>query len=174
MNNDFLIKLKEKVTSGSFSAQELLNLKENAEKKGNAEIVDLAENQLRKQFPRIATNNFGKKEEFALDILTKINDHLESKYNLLENKHKNGPKIGGLMISGEIHVDCYISYKNDKNEVITLTIHQAEPDSEAQVILRKYTTNHGEENSDSKNYYKLDEIDQVALEYENLLKEVLT
>ncbi len=52
------------------------------------------------------------KNDKPVEMLEEIYHVVSSKYDLSDNLHKNGVKVGGDMIGGRSYIGWYISYKN--------------------------------------------------------------
>ena len=61
MNQEEIDPLFEKIHSGKYSDQELINLYNNASKLGKADVMNAAKIKLRADFPRAAKRQFGTK-----------------------------------------------------------------------------------------------------------------
>lgn len=83
---------------------------------------------------------FGAKESDARTRLEEVFAKLEATHDLTANRVKNAVKTGGEMISGQKHIDVYISYKNKSNFGAFLGLIQDDAASEMKARVGYYKT----------------------------------
>jgi hypothetical protein len=123
-------KLIEDIRSGKFSESELVNLYRNASTRGASAVMESVKIKMRADFPRAANRMFGAKESEATALLEKVYRDLASSLDLTRNRLKNGIKAGGHLLSGEKHIDVYISFRNHVGVGAALALVQDDPESE--------------------------------------------
>lgn len=95
------------------------------------ELLDEAvEIRMREIAPARATKLFGPRDSMARRVLQSIYDDLANTLDFTSNRVGNGVKAGGTMISGERHVDLYLSYKNEDGVSVGLTWLQDAPSAD--------------------------------------------
>lgn len=107
------------IDSGRFDADGLTNLYVNASSHAKLtepqreDIISAIELRLRKDFPRIAKKKFGPTNRETREQLDTYYSGLKDRFDLSNNYHKNGVKLGGHVIAGTAVIDDYISYRNN-------------------------------------------------------------
>ncbi len=138
MQDDKTAKIIERIRAGSYSERELINLWNNASERGNAAVADAVRRRMRADFPRAANRMFGAKENEAMALLEDAWARLNGEFELGANRVRNGVKAGGTMLSGERHIDLYISYKTDAGVGVFLSLTQDDADAELVATVAKY------------------------------------
>lgn len=135
--------LIESIRSGKFSERELINLYKNAATRNATAVMQAVKIKMRADFPRAANRMFGAKESEANALLEGVFRDLAAAHDLTANRLKNGVKAGGQMISGQKHIDVYISYKNGDGIGAVLGLIQDDPESELTARVGYYKTGDG-------------------------------
>lgn len=162
-----------------YSEKELIALYNNAINNDRVSDVDkervIAEIELqtRLRFPRSAKRLFGAKEKKARAILEAFYDAISEKFDFSNNVLKNGVKTGGCMLSGEYHVNLYMSYKNSENFGAAISLDQKTADSELLSEVRLYRTNCAEVGNIERREFSLDDFDAAKALYEKYLDQVV-
>tara|TARA_R110001592_G_scaffold112965_1_gene311584 strand:+ start:6643 stop:7173 length:531 start_codon:yes stop_codon:yes gene_type:complete len=171
--------LVERIEANRYDEKQLINLYNNAnanndlseEKKEN--LIEAIEKNTRLRFPKAAKRIFGAKESVATEMLEKLYTKISASYDLTGNKLKNGVKTGGLMISGKLYIEVYISYKNADNQGVFLSLTQDAVDDELVVIVRRYSTRKTESGVKGEKTGGIDRFHEFSNVYEEYLKEIL-
>ena len=138
-------KILKSIESGKYGSTELINLFRNTEKyesitEEERELVLAAiETQFRKDFPRVAKKNFGPADARPREVLEEIYQSIASEHDLSGNTLRNGIKVGGSVISGDAHIDLYISYKNKQKEGAVVHAYQSKPDEDLIYSVFRYS-----------------------------------
>jgi len=103
-------------------------------------LVDTIAKRLKVVSPSKAKVIFGDKGTEAIELLTKANDVITSKYNLTQNLLKNGVKTGGNMIAGDAYICHYLSYKNSDQRGCALTYFQESVETLPELRVKRYRT----------------------------------
>lgn len=164
-------KLVASIQEGKFSEKELINLYDNAIKKGRDDLIVHIKLRLRSDFPRAANRLFGAKQVDAVDKLTILLANITEKYDLSKNTVGRGVKAGGDMVSGRKYLDYYISYKNSSKYVAAFGLVQDAADSELKVVLKNYKT--GEDAFLETTIYGMDDYVSATAVYEQSLLKIL-
>jgi hypothetical protein len=164
-------KLIEKVRNGEYSERELINLYKNAETHGASDVMEAIKRKMRADFPRAANRLFGAKEAEARMQLESVLHDLSNSFNFGSNQLKNGVKAGGGMLSGEKHIDVYISYKNKERYGVALSLSQDDPESE--LIATFYYYKDGKSGFREKKQYQMHDFAKAVNAYKKKLSEVL-
>ena len=113
------------IDSGKYCQRQLVALYNNTNKNEKVsesekeEVISRIVIQLRKSYPRAAKKLLGPLDTRPKEVLEEIFLQANSNFDLSKNTVKNGVKAGGGMISGDIPVDWYLSYKDsNKNGVV--------------------------------------------------------
>lgn len=159
-----------KISSGDYSEKELINLKNNAIRLGHQDIADVVELQMRKQFPRAASKQFGAKGDFAQLKLEAADKEISSAFDLSKNRNNNGVKVGGGIMSGESYIDYYLSYKNDEGLGAFLGLIQETVDSELKVRVGLYKT--GKDRFDEALFFVMDDFSKAVGLYKTHLTKI--
>lgn len=167
------------IESGEKTQKQLFALYENTmryegiSEEDRERIITALEKQLRVKFPAAAKKIFGAKDFGAREILERIFSVAEKEFDLSKNTLKNGVKTGGLMISGQHHIDVYLSYKNSSGEAASLTMSQENIDDELKAIVRRYKTGGEDAGISLEKPYGIDLEEIFTAEFMNILSEVL-
>lgn len=164
-------KLIESIRNGKFSERELINLYKNAETKSATTVMEAVKIKMRADFPRAANRMFGAKESEANALLEDVFRNLAAAHDLTANRLKNGVKAGGEMISGQKHIDVYISYKNGNGVGAFLGLIQDDPESELTARVRYYKT--GDGNFQNEQVFQMHDFEQAIEAYKAQLSKVL-
>lgn len=135
--------LIDKINAGRFSEKECINLHLNAMLRDEVEVMEVIRLKMRVQYPRAANRIFGAKQNEAQSKLEQVLSIISPKFDRSKNSLKNYPKAGGCMLSGKFHIEQYISYKNDQQDGVLLSLTQKEIDSELFVTVRRYKSGKG-------------------------------
>lgn len=133
-----------KIEAGAYDDAALIKLYRNIDRQpallyeDRERLVGAIESHLRVSFPRAAKKLFGPKDTEAREQLNRIWLQSTAGLDLTGNKHKNGVKTGGDMMTGEKHVDVYISYKNSASQTVHLSIVQETPADPYIATLARY------------------------------------
>jgi hypothetical protein len=105
-------KIIKDIKAGKYDRKELENLYANAERLGRNEILSVAKEALREIDSRSYSKRFvtpikDKVQEIAKEIAAS-----EGWANWVDNKVRNGIKVGGAMLSGEELAEFYFSYRH--------------------------------------------------------------
>ncbi len=163
--------LIDKVKSGRFSEQELINLYRNAEERDAVEVLEAIKLHMRAKFPRAANRIFGAKQTDAQIKLEGVLARLSEKFDLAKNRVGSRVKAGGEMLSGNLYLDLYISYKNENQDGAALALTQDSVDSELVVNVQRYKTGQGAFRTEKK--FTMDDFPLAEAEYEEHLKGIL-
>lgn len=80
------------------------------------ELVEAITTQMRKAYPAVANKKFGLPNQ---DIRQKLEEYLSdlcSRFDFFADGHKTKVRVGGDVITGETHVNDYISYRNQETK----------------------------------------------------------
>lgn len=134
-------------------------------------IIAALETKIRISAPRDAKALFGPKDAEARALLGKIHDALAAEFDLSGNTVGSGVKTGGSMISGEMYVDVYISYKAEDRRHATFGYLMKKPGSDPILVLRLYQTGKGATEPDLREEFPIDKFDEAAARYRaNLMR----
>jgi hypothetical protein len=159
-----------KISEGSYSEKELINLHSNGIRLGHQDVVDTIELQMRKQYPRAASKKYGAKGNVAQTKLEAAYKEISEAFDLSKNRNNNGVKVGGGIMSGESYIDYYISYKNEDGFGTFLGLIQETVDSELKVRVGLYKT--GKDKFDEDIYFVLDDFLKAVDLYKDHLSKV--
>ncbi|CAA0120441.1 hypothetical protein [Zhongshania aliphaticivorans] len=171
--------LVERIEANRYDEKQLINLYNNANannelsEEDKESLIEAIEKNTRLRFPRAAKRIFGAKESVATEMLEKLYSKISATYDLTHNRLKNGVKTGGLMISGKLYIEVYISYKNADNQGVFLSLTQDTVDDELVVIVRRYSTHKPESGVKGEKTGGIDRFDEFSNVYEEYLKEIL-
>lgn len=171
--------LVERIEANRYDEKQLINLYNNANannelsEEDKENLIEAIEKNTRLRFPRAAKRIFGAKESVATEMLEKLYSKISASYDLTGNRLKNGVKTGGLMISGKLYIEVYISYKNADNQGVFLSLTQDTVDDELVVIVRRYSTHKPESGVKWEKTEGIDRFDEFSNVYEEYLKEIL-
>jgi hypothetical protein len=171
--------LVERIEANRYDEKQLINLYNNANannelsEEDKENLIEAIEKNTRLRFPRAAKRIFGAKESVATEMLEKLYSKISASYDLTANRLKNGVKTGGLMISGKLYIEVYISYKNADNQGVFLSLTQDTVDDELVVIVRRYSTHKPESGVKWEKTGGIDRFDEFSNVYEEYLKEIL-
>lgn len=160
----------QKLESKEWNSEELNNLYTNALKKGFNSLADRIHERLRTDFPAVARKRFGAKDEQARELLAKVYEELAEHFDLSRNKVGNGVKTGGFQISGEKHVNVYISYRNSAGRGIALGLFQDSPDTAMKVELVDYKV--GRDKHRDELFVPMNEFQNMAQKYQECLQQI--
>jgi hypothetical protein len=160
-----------KISEGTYTEKELINLNTNAVRLGYQDVIDAIEIQMRKQFPRAATKEYGAKGDAAQQKLDEAFKEIQASFDLTKNRNNNGVKVGGGVMSGDAYIDYYISYKNDDGYGVYLGLIQETVDSELKARVGSYKT--GKDKSEETFYFSIDEISEALMLYKKHLTEII-
>jgi hypothetical protein len=159
-------KLIANVLTAAFTKSELLSYHKNvSDLDGPEELLEAIQERLRRDFPAAANAAFGKKSDEAMEILTRIAAKLDEEFDLSKNSVKSHVKVGGYEQTGEHYLCRYISYKNEENLGIQLTLSQLSLESEMFVTVGTYRTNASKENFRDEQSFALGELEQAVEKY---------
>lgn len=164
--------LIESIRNGRFSERELINLYKNAETKSATAVMEAVKIKMRADFPRAANRMFGAKEGEASALLEYLFCKLAATHDLTANRLKNGVKAGGQMISGQKHIDVYISYKNANRVGAFIGLVQDNPESELTARVGYYKTGNG--SFKDKQIFQMHDFDKAVEAYKVQLLKVLS
>lgn len=160
-----------KISEGTYTEKELINLNTNAVRLGYQDVIDAIELQMRKQFPRAATKEYGAKGDAAQQKLEEAYQEIKSSFDLTKNRNNNGVKVGGGIMSGDAYIDYYISYKDDDGHGVYLGLIQDTVDSELTARFGKYKT--GKEKYEESMTFPIDELNKALDLYKNHLSKII-
>ncbi len=115
-------------------------------------ITETIVNRIWVEFPAKAKKKFGAKDAEARELLRNYHLELEGIFDLSGNILKGGVKTGGHMINGSKFVNVYISYKNNEQYGVSLSIDQATVDSAFEFVVKKYCTKKGDKPKTRKKF----------------------
>ncbi|MCF1741464.1 hypothetical protein [Paradevosia shaoguanensis] len=133
-----------KIEDGLYSDDELIKLYRNIDAQTSLldedreRLIAAIEPALRVRWPRTAKKLFGPKDIEAREQLSRIWNAATEGVDLSRNRHRNGVKTGGAMMRGDVHVDVYISFKNEASQAVHLSIVQFKPGDEFIATLSRY------------------------------------
>lgn len=127
--------------------------------------------QMRADFPRAANRMFGAKESEAVSLLEGVFHTVSESNDLSRNRVRNGVKAGGRMLSGEKHIDVYVSYKNDVGLGTYLTLSHDAPDAELTATVGRYKT--GNDGFRDEQVFQMHDFDRAVERYKAELVKVL-
>lgn len=171
MSQDKEAQLIEKIRKGRFSERDLINLYTNATTRHATNVIEAVSTRLAAEFPRAAKRMFGAKTDHASARLEEVFNKLAAAHDLTGNRVKNGVKTGGESISGKMHIDVYISYKNGNGVGASLGLIQDTPDSELMATVKHYKT--GKQRFGDVQKFQMDDFDAALDAYQRWLSEVL-
>ena len=163
--------LIESIRSGKYSERELINLYKNASTRSATAVMEAVKIKMRAAFPRAANRMFGAKESEANALLEDVFRKLAATHDLTANRLKNGVKAGGEMISGQKHIDVYISYKNASGVGTFLGLIQDSPESELTARVGHYKT--GDSSFRNERVFQMHDFGQAVEAYTAQLLQVL-
>ncbi len=108
---------------------------------------------------------FGPKDAEARHLLEKIHDELAAEFDLSGNTVGSGVKTGGSMISGEVHVDVYISYKAEDRRHATFGYVVKKPGTDPILLIRLYQTGKDATEPDLREEFPIDALEEAAARY---------
>ena len=114
------------INAGTYSADSLINVFNNATENENVkiteeqreELVEAIEIQLWASSARKAKKLLGARNRKTHEQLQRFLDDLLTRHDLSENKHKTKVKVGGNVLRGEAITYDYISYRNRETGMI--------------------------------------------------------
>lgn len=134
-------------------------------------VIAALETKIRINAPRDAKALFGPKDAEARALLGTVYDALATEFDLSGNTVGAGVKTGGRMISGDMHVDVYISYKAEDRRHATFGYLVKKPGNDPILALRIYQTGKGATAPDLREEFPLDMFDEAAARYRaNLIR----
>lgn len=134
-------------------------------------VIAALETKIRISAPRDAKALFGPKDAEARALLGRVYDALAAEFNLSGNTVGAGVKTGGSMISGDMHVDVYISYKAEDRRHATFGYLVKKPGNNPILALRFYQTGKGATEPDLREEFPIDMFEEAAARYrENLMR----
>ena len=119
---------------------------------------------LRTSFPKESGKSLGNKNDKPVEILEEIQHEIESKFDLSDNLHKNGVKVGGSMIGGREYISWYISYKNRQGWGTSLAYRQTTPEDDPRMEVRLYQVGSDGEH-DEKHDFRLGDLSEAKEDY---------
>jgi len=171
--------LVERIEANRYDEKQLINLYNNANannelsEEDKENLIEAIEKNTRLRFPRASKRIFGAKESVASEMLEKLYAKISATHDLTHNRLKNGVKTGGLMISGKLYIEVYISYKNADNQGVFFSLTQDTVDDELVVIVRRYSTHKPESGVKGEKTGGIDHFNEFSNVYEEYLKEIL-
>ena len=180
-NSNFLpitIKMLASIENGKLSKKELLNVHNNYQKEDvpdeDRELISSSvEKLLRVKFPAAANKIFGAKDSEARDMLGKVLSPIEVEFDLSNNKHKNGIKTGGNVISGEVFLYTYISYKNSTGFAAHFALSQPDVDDELRVLVSMQQVGKHNAGIIDKHELGVEEFSQAQQIYRSYLRQIV-
>ena len=160
-----------KISEGTYTEKELINLNTNAVRLGYQDVIDAIELQMRKQFPRAATKEYGAKGDVAQQKLDEAYKEIQASFDLTKNRNNNGVKVGGGVMSGDAYIDYYISYKNDDGQGVYIGLIQETVESELKVRVSNYKT--GKDKSDESVSFSINELSKALDIYKRYLSNII-
>lgn len=136
-------------------------------------VIAALEARIRISAPRDAKALFGPKDAEARALLGKIHDALADEFDLSGNTVGSGVKTGGSMISGEVYVDVYISYKGADRRHAILGYLIAKPGADPMLVVRLYQTGKEVSEPDIREDYPAEELEQACARYRGHLVRIL-
>ncbi len=136
-------------------------------------VISALEARIRFTSPRDAKVLFGPKDAEARAILGRINESLAQEFDLSGNTVGSGVKTGGDMISGNVYVSVYISYKGADRRHATLGVFQCSAESTPLFVVRLYQTGRNVSELELREEFPIDEVDEAAALYRAHLMRVL-
>jgi hypothetical protein len=101
-------------------------------------LTQKVEVNMRTKFPRESSKSLGSKNDRPVEMLETIYQKIKEEFNLSQNLHKNGVKVGGSMIGGRQYIAWYVSYKNDDKWGSSIAYRQDTPDSKPVIEVSFY------------------------------------
>ncbi|MDN4051753.1 hypothetical protein QPK32_01470 [Massilia sp. YIM B02763] len=173
MNAHDEAKIIHRVENNAFSKDELVSYYENIKARGaTPRALKAIESRLYKEYPQAARSLFGAKEEYAVEVLTRLSIALKADFDFTANKVENHIKTGGHEISGTAFLCRYLSYKNADNQGAQLTLEQATFDSELLITVDRYQTNAKEHNYRNGVQFGMGQFEAAANLYRQYLEEL--
>ena len=136
-------------------------------------VIAALETRIRISAPRDAKALFGPKDAEARALLGTIHDALAAEFDLSGNTVGSGVKTGGSMISGEMHVDVYISYKAEDRRHATFSYLIKKPGIDPILVLRLYQTGKDVTEPDLREEFPIDASEEAAARYRANLMRIL-
>lgn len=121
-----------------------------------------------KQYGRVYGRVLGNKNEKPLEVLEQIRYIADWHFDLSDNLHKNGVKVGGSMIGGREYIAWYISYKNRQGWGTSLAYRQTTPEDDPRLEVRLYQVGSDGEHDD-KYEFRVEEWEKAKVEYMSCL-----
>jgi len=158
----------EVIASGELTRRGLRNFYDNATRDPNLTetereaVISALETRIRISSPRDAKAIFGPKDTEARALLSRINDELNAQFDLSGNTVGTGVKTGGDMISGEVHVSVYISYKGADRRHATLGVLQRIPEVDPILVVRIYQTGRDVSAAEAREEFAIDAVNEAV------------
>lgn len=99
------------------------------------ELIDAVEKRLRKISPSVARRIWGDEDAEARDYLQSVYCSIASKFDVLNNRVKNGVKTGRAMVIRDLFIEVYISYKNADNLSLGLVWRQEKVETSPYIVV---------------------------------------
>ena len=157
---------------------QLMNLFNNTEKSTRITEIERElltqklESVMRINFPRETGNLLGNKNDKPIEILEEVYHTISNKYDLSDNLHKNGVKVGGDMIGGRAYIAWYISYKNRDNWGTSLAYRQKTADTDPRLEVRLYHKSLWDKDDERQNY-RLADISEAVEHFSTCIELVM-
>lgn len=161
-----------RIREGAYDETELRTLHENClRRKAGEDVFDAIETRMRSHHPAAATRLFGARQRGATLLLQKALGRIERSFDLAGNQHGRHVKTGGDEKTGVRYIDRYISYRNDAQQVVELSLIQDTADSEMQACVSRYTV--GCKSGHDRRSFAMGRFDEAVALYEQALRELL-
>ena len=167
------------IETKEMTRQELRHFYENANRDPNLTetereaVIGTLETRIRVSAPRDAKALFGPKDAEARALLGRIHDDLAANFDLSGNTVGAGVKTGGDMISGEMHVSVYISYKGADRRHAIFGHLQRTPAADPILLVRLYQTGADATEPEIRNEFPVDEVELATTRYREHLTRIL-
>lgn len=136
-------------------------------------VIAALEARIRISAPRDAKALFGPKDAEARALLSRIHEEIATEFDLSGNTVGSGVKTGGSMISGEVHVDVYISYKGADRRHAILGYLIPKPGADPKFVVRLYQTGKEVTEPDVREEYPAEAPEQARARYREHLARIL-
>jgi len=177
--SDRVLRALDVIERGQLSRKGLQNFYDNANRDPDlteAEreaVISALEARIRVTSPRDAKALFGPKDAEARAILVRINEALAQDFDLSGNTVGSGVKTGGDMISGNVYVSVYISYKGVDRRHATLGVFQRSAEIAPIFVVRLYQTGRDVSELELRQEFPIDEMHEAVALYRAHLMRVL-
>jgi hypothetical protein len=141
------------------------------QKKVHEDVIAAIELRMRTDFPKAARQVFGAKGEQAEEMLARVQEAVQARYDLSGNALGNHIKVGGDELrAGAAYLYRYLSYKASGQQYgAQMSLIQADPAAELRVKVRYYRAHAGADNMEELQWFAASDMDAATQAYLALL-----